>query len=250
MTDADLCPGTRRTVVRSRPGQNGETSDCPAPPRAHKRARLDIASMDCRILLRHAAVALALGQTASPAPVAAQIYGGRDASGAVWLSDFRSEFAAEVIVERPRAVEPADWTPERAAQLPRREQQFAPLIREVARAQDIAPQLLHAVIAVESGFDAHAVSRKGAMGLMQLMPATARRFNVADPFDPRQNLAGGASYLKWLLGRFGGDLQLALAAYNAGENAVVRAGHQIPPYEETRAYVPRVLRHMRRAAYD
>lgn len=206
--------------------------------------------MNYRTLLQRTAIAIALAHATATAPVAAQIYGGRDASGAVWLSDFRSELAAEVIVERPRAVDPVDWTPQRAAERPRREQQLAPLIRAVAREQDLAPQLLHAVIAVESGFDANAVSRKGAMGLMQLMPATARRFNVADPFDPRQNLAGGASYLKWLLGRFGGDLQLALAAYNAGENAVVRAGLQIPPFEETRAYVPRVLRHMQRADYD
>jgi soluble lytic murein transglycosylase-like protein len=116
----------------------------------------------------------------------------------------------------------------------------------VAQNASLPPQLLHAVIAVESGYDARAVSSKGALGLMQLMPATARRFGVADAFDPQQNLAGGAAYLKWLLDRFGGDLELTLAAYNAGEGAVARAGHRVPPFAETRAYVPRVLDRMRR----
>jgi soluble lytic murein transglycosylase-like protein len=206
--------------------------------------------MNCLRPLLRATVALALCHTALPAPAGAQIYGGRDAEGTLVLSDFPSPLAPDVVVERPRAVEPAAWTPARAAQVPARQQQLAGLIRDAARELGVAPQLLHAVIAVESGFDARAVSPKGAMGLMQLMPATARRFNVADPFDARQNLAGGAHYLKWLLSRFDGDLQLALAAYNAGEAAVVRAGNRIPPFEETRAYVPRVLRHMQHARYD
>jgi soluble lytic murein transglycosylase-like protein len=76
---------------------------------------------------------------------------------------------------------------------------------------------------------------------MQLMPATARRFGVSDPFDPVDNVRGGARYLRWLLDRFGGDLTLALAGYNAGEDAVVRAGYRVPPYAETQRYVPRVL---------
>ena len=184
-----------------------------------------------------------------PSIAQAQIYGGRDADGTVVLSDFRSALAHELLIDAPRAVDPASWTPEKAAAAPVRARELTALIREAALAQDVPPQLLHAVVAVESGFDPKAVSRKGAMGLMQLMPATARRFNVADPFDPRQNLAGGATYLKWLLGKFDGDVELALAAYNAGENAVIRAGFKIPPYDETRAYVPRVLRQMARAAY-
>jgi len=195
-------------------------------------------------------VSAAAALLALPSIVRAQIYGSRDASGAWVLSDFRSELADELLVDVPRGVDPAQWTPARAAAVPARAAQLTDLIRKVARAQDVSPQLLHAVVAVESGFDPKAISRKGAMGLMQLMPDTARRFKVADPFDPQQNLEGGAAYLKWLLAKFGGDVQLALAGYNAGENAVVRAGFRMPPYEETRAYVPRVLKHMQRASYD
>lgn len=203
-----------------------------------------------RTLVHVAVIAVAALSALAATPALAQIYGGRDADGTVVLSDFRSAMAHELLVEAPRAVDPASWTPEKAAAAPVRARELTGLIREAALALDVPPQLLHAVVAVESGFDPKAVSRKGAMGLMQLMPATARRFNVTDPFDPRQNLAGGATYLKWLLDKFGGDVQLALAGYNAGENAVVRAGFRIPPYEETRAYVPRVLKHMQRAAYD
>jgi soluble lytic murein transglycosylase-like protein len=123
------------------------------------------------------------------------------------------------------------------------------LISEVAATTALPHDLLHAVIAVESGYQAGAVSHKGAQGMMQLLPATAKRFGVSDPFDPRQNVAaGGAAYLKWLLAKFDGILSLALAAYNAGEQAVVKAGCRIPPFSETRAYVPRVLERLRRNA--
>ena len=95
---------------------------------------------------------------------------------------------------------------------------------------------MKAVILAESAGRQWATSPKGAMGLMQLLPATARRFGVADPFDPAQNVAGGTRYLRWLLDRFGGDVTLALAGYNAGEGAVERHGG-VPPYRETRNYV-------------
>jgi soluble lytic murein transglycosylase-like protein len=113
------------------------------------------------------------------------------------------------------------------------------LLREARRA-NVSPTLLLAVIATESAGRADAISPKGALGLMQLMPATARRFGVGDPTDPGQNIAGGARYLSFLLDRFDGDAVLALAAYNAGEGAVDRHGG-VPPYAETRAYVPRAL---------
>jgi soluble lytic murein transglycosylase-like protein len=100
---------------------------------------------------------------------------------------------------------------------------------------------VEAIIAVESAFDPGAVSTKGAMGLMQLMPATADRYAVQNPFDPLQNMAGGIRYLRDLLYRFQGNLQWALAAYNAGETAVT-AYQGIPPYHETRNYVTKVLR--------
>lgn len=97
------------------------------------------------------------------------------------------------------------------------------------------------MVEVESGFSVRAVSPRGAIGLMQLMPATARDYGVADPFDPRQNLDAGAQHLRRLLDRYGQDPTLALAAYNAGEGSVARYRGQVPPYAETLAYVPRVL---------
>lgn len=117
---------------------------------------------------------------------------------------------------------------------------FMLVVRAAARAHDVPEALLRALIEVESGFDPRAVSPKGAMGLTQLMPRTARALGVADPLDPGANIHGGARYLKDLLARHGNDVALALAAYNAGEAAVQRAGG-IPPFAETRAYVPRVL---------
>ena len=114
------------------------------------------------------------------------------------------------------------------------------LIRSAAHRVGLDPRLVEAVIAVESDFDPWAVSRKGAMGLMQLMPATADRYAVQNPFDPVENIGGGTRYLRDLLHRFQGDLRSALAAYNAGEAAV--ATYQgIPPYRETREYVTKVL---------
>jgi hypothetical protein len=112
-------------------------------------------------------------------------------------------------------------------------------VEAAARLHQLSPDLVRSVISAESEFDQWAVSSKGAQGLMQLMPATARRFGVADPFDARQNIFGGTKYLRVLMDQFGGDVALALAAYNAGEGAVLRYGG-IPPYRETRGYVQKV----------
>jgi len=111
-------------------------------------------------------------------------------------------------------------------------------IAEAAGVWGVDPDLVRAVIEVESAFEPRAVSAKGAMGLMQLMPATARQYGVADPFDPRSNIEAGTRHLRSLLDRF--DLSLALAAYNAGVGAVERYGG-VPPYRETRSYVRRVM---------
>jgi soluble lytic murein transglycosylase-like protein len=117
---------------------------------------------------------------------------------------------------------------------------YEPLIREHSMLQGIRPDLVRAVIQVESAFNPHAVSPKGAMGLMQLMPATAARFGVRNAFDPSENIRGGIGYLKQLLIRYEDNEELALAAYNAGPEAVDRYGAKIPPYKETQNYVVRI----------
>ena len=113
------------------------------------------------------------------------------------------------------------------------------LVEKIAESKGLDPRLVLAVIAAESAFDANAVSPKNAMGLMQLMPATADRYGVRDPFEPEQNIRGGTTYLRWLLHRFDGDLTLTLAAYNAGEGAVDYY-RGVPPFAETIEYVRRI----------
>ncbi len=114
------------------------------------------------------------------------------------------------------------------------------IVHRVSVEHGLDPRLVHAVVTVESGYDPRAVSRKGAQGLMQLMPETARRLRVRDPFDPEQNVRAGVRELARLMDRYVGDLPRALAAYNAGEGAVDRY-RGIPPYRETRRYVQRIM---------
>jgi soluble lytic murein transglycosylase-like protein len=124
--------------------------------------------------------------------------------------------------------------------------QFAGIVKNKSRKYNLLPELLHAVIEAESAYDPNAVSTAGAVGLMQLMPGTAKRFGVNDRTDPDQNVDAGANYLRTLLDLFDNDVKLALASYNAGEGAVIKYGRTIPPYRETRNYVARVLRYLRR----
>ena len=195
--------------------------------------------------------ALAAGAVGWSAPVGAQIYAGTSGSGAVVLSNFQTGETPDLVIQAPIApavppVAAMTAAPAWAATPDARAAQFKPMIQRIAQETSVSPLLLHAVVSVESGYDAKAVSRKGAQGLMQLMPQTAQRFGVRNALDPLQNLRGGALYLKWLLEYFDGDLKLALAGYNAGENEVVRAGYRIPANKETRDYVPKVLKRLSR----
>lgn len=122
-----------------------------------------------------------------------------------------------------------------------RRARFDKIVRTVSNEYGVRPEIVHAVIWVESAYDPKALSAKGAAGLMQLMPATAKRFGVNDRFDPYQNVGGGVAYLRELEKLYSGDLELVLAAYNAGERAVKNHGGRVPPYAETRDFVRRVL---------
>ncbi len=124
-------------------------------------------------------------------------------------------------------------------------QRYSPIIDAVAKREKLDPALVHAVVRAESGYNPQAVSPAGAVGLMQLMPGTAKRYGVDDSRDPVANVGGGARYLRDLLEMFDNRLELALAAYNAGEQTVIDYGWTIPPYPETQTYVRRVLAYYR-----
>ena len=173
----------------------------------------------------------------SPAAVA-EIYAFVDADGVTHFSNVPADSRYEVVLgggEDGTADPPIHPT---VLALSVR---YDAIIHEAAAGSELDPDLLRAVIVVESGFDPDATSSAGARGLMQLMPETARSYGVSDVFDPRQNVLAGAAHLRYLIDRYGDDYELALAAYNAGEHAVEKYGGRIPPYSETRAYVPKVL---------
>ncbi len=123
---------------------------------------------------------------------------------------------------------------------------YEPLIRLAARKYHLDAGLLHAVVLAESAYNPAALSPKGAVGLMQLMPDTAARYGVDDPYNPVKNIDGGAHYLSDLISQFPADIRLAVAAYNAGENNVIKYGNKIPPFAETRDYVSRVIQYYQR----
>lgn len=166
-------------------------------------------------------------------PAEAQVYLRRNADGVLEATDspetseFRLRFSAKGVLIHSRGFRS------------RARPEFDPYIEDAAAKFGVSSDLIRAIIRVESSFDEYAVSSKGAKGLMQLMPATARRFGVSNPFDPAQAIMGGTEYLSYLLGLFRGNIDLAAAGYNAGENAVLRYGG-VPPYKETRNYVVRV----------
>lgn len=125
----------------------------------------------------------------------------------------------------------------------RNKKKFTPTVNYAAKRYNLPNSLVHAVITAESSYNPAAVSRAGAVGLMQLMPETAQRYGVKDRLNPYENIHGGTHYLRDLLIMFENDLSLALAAYNAGENAVKKYGNKIPPYQETRNYVNKVIKY-------
>lgn len=189
--------------------------------------------MSCRHCFR--VVALATLCAGLPALVDAQIYSWRDADDTLVLST-TPRAGATTTDAVPRATGARTTTPPVNARAAR----FDPLILESAAAQQVRVDLVRAVIQAESAFNPGARSPKGAMGLMQLMPATAAELGVDDPYDPAQNIRGGVAYLKRLLVEYANDEELALAAYNAGPGAVNRYGRAVPPYRETRDYIARI----------
>jgi soluble lytic murein transglycosylase-like protein len=191
-------------------------------------------------------VACAVLGMASPGAAFAEIFGTVDHKGAIVLTNMPGKPGLAVIVagdppaERGAKRADADASGKIDMSL------FADVIDEASRTFRVEPALLRAVIDVESRYNPKAVSGKGALGLMQVMPETARRFAGGDMLNPRDNILTGARYLRFLLDLFKDDVELTLAAYNAGENAVIRAGYRVPSMPETRSYVPRVLERYRR----
>jgi soluble lytic murein transglycosylase-like protein len=184
----------------------------------------------------------------------AQVYAGTsDESGAVVLSNFPSSEAPLLLIRGADAAptEAATTVAARGGTVAPRAKASAELNRlidTIALQVKVPADLLHAVIAVESNYDLKALSPRGAMGLMQLLPSTAKRFGARDPYAAEDNVLAGASYLKWLMGLFDDNLELVLAAYNSGEQSVLKAGRKVPPFPETQAYVPRVLARLQGAA--
>ncbi len=172
------------------------------------------------------------------APAQAQIYSWRDANGHMVVSNKRVESGSAPV--RLYAVPQAESVLATRAVALGRARRYDDLIDEHCRTHRVRPDLVRAVMQVESGFNPTARSPKGAMGLMQLMPATARQYGVKDPYDPRENVRGGVAYLRELLDRYENKEELALAAYNAGPAAVDKHGQSVPPYRETRNYVAQI----------
>ncbi|MBU0485092.1 MAG: transglycosylase SLT domain-containing protein [Proteobacteria bacterium] len=197
-----------------------------------------------RLALKHIMV-LVLLTVLTPCSALAAIYTFVDESGAIHFSNVPSDPRYQPVIGAksassalgrsiyvPQRSQFQDWEPS--------EDSYEPIIRLVARRFQVDPRLVKAIIKAESNFDYLAVSRKGALGLMQLMPDTANEMQVLDPFNPEDNINGGTRYLRKLLGIFSGDIKLSLAAYNAGPTKVMQIG-RIPRYPETLNYIRKVL---------
>lgn len=212
-----------------------------------------------RLSSRHCLAILAL---LLPAGALADVYKFVDRSGHVYYTDKPSHSGFRMIIETPEPfTNPVRVTfgagrngrnlslngfggmprRTRSAAAERNRGQYASVIADAAYRHGLDPALLHAVIQAESAYNPGAVSHKGAMGMMQLMPGTAARYGVRNPFDPIDNIGGGARYLADLMDMFRSDITLAVAAYNAGEQNVIKYGNRVPPFPETRNYVSKVL---------
>lgn len=190
---------------------------------------------------------LALGLTTS---AQADVYMATAKDGSITLTNIPTKGNRFTLLLREPAIARAspapDSSPESSPLPALKKRPFANLIAKVAQEQTLSEHLLHGVIYAESNYNALALSPKGAAGLMQLMPATARELGVKDVWDPLSNIRGGARYLKQLMKMFDNDLSLVLAAYNAGPGAVRTRGDSIPPFPETQRYVARVTEHYQR----
>jgi len=181
-----------------------------------------------------------LGTTLAAVPAAAEVFQYRDAEGHIYLTD-KPMHGNVLLVKRYKYIESRSRSRATSSELKRRHHELASLVEEAAETAGLDPHLVQAVILVESAYDVRALSKAGAAGLMQLMQPTAEAYGVSDRFDPEQNLRGGTAYLRDLLNTYSDDLELALAAYNAGETAVAKYNYSIPPYAETQQYVRKVL---------
>lgn len=193
-------------------------------------------------VIQLAAACLAAAAWFLPTVAVANIYAYKDEKGITHFSNLPhldKRFKLVYRVPTSSLLRPNAWsaTGPRVVDI----EKLVPIIANAARLNGLDAKLVHAVIRAESGYNENAVSPKGAVGLMQLIPATAQRYGVLNSYDPTQNISGGTRYLRDLLKMFNGNVELALAGYNAGENAVIRAGNRVPPYPETMAYVPKVL---------
>jgi soluble lytic murein transglycosylase-like protein len=190
-------------------------------------------------------MALCAGALGFPYSACADIFMYTEANGVQHFTNVPNDARYELVLAESGA---NAQTPAPLSFPGRGRERYALMVSHAAADTGLPESLLHAVIKAESNYNADAVSPKGAVGLMQLMPETARRYGVLDARDPAANVLGGARYLKNLLAQFDADLALALAAYNAGPGAVMRSRRAVPPFAETRRYVPRVLELYRRNA--
>ena len=197
--------------------------------------------------LRATLLCLALVIIAPVSMAASGIFSFVDENGVEHISNIPDDKRYRpILADRFEPARTALRTPRGVLTLPFNERPFHNSVLRASSATGIDAALLHAVITVESGYNQSAISPKGATGLMQLLPATAHRYGTDNLLDPGENIGAGARYLRHLLTLFDNNLELALAAYNAGEGAVIRHGRRLPPYTETQRYVPLVVAHYRR----